>query len=249
MDSVSGYLLLILAGLVAGVLNVVAGGGSFLTLPILIFMGLPPSVANGTNRLGIVAQDLAAVATFDKNRVLDRSAAIWAALPATAGAGLGAWLALGVSEQLFQRLLAVLMVVLSVASLWLPQLAGANDRELNRRARMMRTAGFFVVGIYGGFVQAGVGFLFLAVTSLLGLDLVRGNAVKVLSILPMTGLALAIFAANDRVEWATGGILAVGFFVGGLLGARLTVLKGHRWLQRVVTATILLFAVKLFLAR
>lgn len=249
MDGVSGYLLLILAGLVAGILNVVAGGGSFLTLPILIFMGLPPSVANGTNRVGIVAQDLAAVATFDKNRVLDRSAAIWAALPATAGAGLGAWLALGVSEQLFQRLLAVLMVVLSVGSLWAPRLGRASDRELSRRARMMRAGGFFVVGIYGGFVQAGVGFLFLAVTSLLGLDLVRGNAVKVLSILPMTGLALAIFAANDRVEWATGGILAVGFFVGGLLGARLTVLKGHRWLQRVVTATILLFAVKLFLAR
>ena len=111
----------------------------------------------------------------------------------------------------------------------------------------MRTAGFFLVGIYGGFVQAGVGFLFVALTTLIGLDLVRGNAVKVLSILPMTGLALAIFAWNGRVEWVTGSVLAAGFLVGGLLGARWTVLKGHRWVRGVVTGAILLLAAKLLL--
>jgi uncharacterized membrane protein YfcA len=107
-------------------------------------------------------------------------------------------------------------------------------------------AAFFAVGIYGGFVQAGVGFFVLAATSMAGLDLVRGNAVKVLSILCFTVLSLTIFAFNGRVEWRTGLVLAAGTVLGGLVGARLTVLKGHRWVRGVVTVTMILFALKLW---
>lgn len=245
METAGGYALLLAAGVAAGALNVIAGGGSFLTLPLLMFLGLPPGIANATNRLGIVVQDLAAVWSFDRSGVLDRRAALWAALPATLGAGLGALLALRVSDALFVRLLALLMIALSLGSLWTPPRREAGGAGTG--AVVARTAGFFVVGIYGGFVQAGVGFLFVALTTLVGLDLVRGNAVKVLSILPMTALALAIFAWNGRVEWVTGSVLAVGFLVGGLLGARWTILKGHRWVRGVVTAAILLLAIKLLL--
>lgn len=246
---VSGtYLLLFVAGLVAGVINVIAGGGSFITLPILIFLGVPPGVANGTNRVGIVAQDLAAVWSFDREGVLDRRAAVWAAVPATLGAGLGAWLALRITDALFLEILPLLMVGLSLTSLWTPRRPSGEEARPGSGIGALPTLGFFLAGVYGGFVQAGVGFLFLALTSILGFDLVRGNAVKVLSILPLTALALAIFAWNGRVEWLTGGVLALGFLAGGLLGARLTVLKGHRWVRAVVTATILVFALKLLLA-
>ncbi len=108
-------------------------------------------------------------------------------------------------------------------------------------------AGFFAVGTYGGFVQAGVGFLVLAATTAAGLDMVRGNAVKVLTILCLTGLALAVFAYHGKVWWSYGLALAAGTMVGGALGARLTVLKGHRWVQSFVTATVLIFAVLLWL--
>ena len=110
----------------------------------------------------------------------------------------------------------------------------------------MLAAGFFFAGVYGGFVQAGVGFLILAVTTAAGLDMVRGNAVKVLAIMGLTGLALAIFASQGRVDWALGLCLAAGTSLGGVLGARLTVLKGHRWVKRVVTAMVILLAVKLW---
>jgi uncharacterized membrane protein YfcA len=246
METAGGYALLLVAGTAAGALNVIAGGGSFLTLPVLMFLGLPPGIANATNRLGIVVQDLAAVWSFDRSGVLDRGSALWAALPATLGAGLGALLALRVSDALFVRLLALLMIALSLGSLWTPSRPEAG-RARGTGTAVARTGGFFLVGIYGGFVQAGVGFLFVALTTLVGLDLVRGNAVKVLSILPMTALALAIFAWNGRVEWVTGSVLAVGFLVGGLLGARWTVLKGHRWVRGIVTAAILLLALKLLL--
>jgi len=248
MEIAATYALLLAAGLAAGVLNVLAGGGSFLTLPILIFMGLPPGVANATNRIGIVAQDLAAVWSFDRHGVLDRKAVLWAALPATLGGGVGAWLSLQVADEVFVRILAFLMIALSLTSLWQPRPREGEAGPLGPIARRLRFVGFLLVGIYGGFVQAGVGFLFLGLTTALRLDLVRGNAVKVLSILPMTLLALLLFAWNGRVEWVTGCVLAVGFLAGGLLGARLTLAKGHRWLRGVVTAAIVLLALRLLLS-
>ena len=106
--------------------------------------------------------------------------------------------------------------------------------------------GFLAVGLYGGFIQAGVGFLLLALTSLLGLDLVRGNAVKVLLVLVQTAVSLAIFTLGGKVAWVPGLALAVGSALGGHVGVRITVRKGHAWIRRVVTVTIVLFAVRLW---
>ncbi len=249
MDTWTGYLLLAATGFIAGALNVIAGGGSFLTLPVLIFLGLPPGIANGTNRVAILLQNVGAVWSFARYGVLDRRSLLWAALPATAGAAGGTALALVTSDRAFQQILAFLMVVLSLASLWSgkPEETGNSDTPARRPHALLLGGGFFLAGVYGGFVQAGVGFLILAVTTAAGLDLVRGNAVKVLSILCFTGVSLAIFAWQGRVVWPLGLALAVGTVFGGLLGARLTVKKGHRWLRGVVTAAVILFAVKLWL--
>lgn len=238
------YPLLFVAGVATGALNVIAGGGSFLTLPLLIFMGLPAGVANGSNRIGTWLQSASAIWSFERAGVLDRRFALLAAGPATVGAGLGTWLALRVGDESFERILALLMVGISLASFWRPRPQERFELEPGRVALL--AAGFFVVGIYGGFVQAGVGFLLLAVTSFGGLDLVRGNAVKVVTILVFTTLSLALFAWNGKVDWVLGGILAAGSFVGGFAGARITVRKGHAWLRVVVTAAILSFAVLLW---
>jgi len=246
----TGYLLLFGSGLIAGVINVIAGGGSFLTLPILMFLGLPAGVANGTNRVGILLQNVAAVWSFERHRVLDWSSLWWAAAPATLGAVLGTWGALIISDQAFTRILALLMLTLSVWTLWSPhhrKVGGPTEfADRSRRHYLLTGMAFFSVGIYGGFVQAGVGFFILAVTSAVGLNLVRGNAVKVLTVLCFTTLSLALFAWQGQVDWLMGLTLAAGTIVGGLVGARLTVLKGHRWVRGVVTATIILFALKLW---
>ena len=242
----AGYLLLLSAGVIAGVLNVIAGGGSFLTLPILMFLGLPPGVANGTNRVGILLQNVAAVGAFQREGVLDWRSVLWAAIPSIPGAALGVWLALIVSDQAFKRILALLMVSISLWTLWSkrPQSEGSQTPSTGRM--MAVGTAFFLIGIYGGFVQAGVGFLILAATTAAGLDLVRGNAVKVLTVLCFTALSLALFALNGRVDWLMGLILAAGTTIGGIVGTRLTVLKGHRWVRGVVTVTMILFALKLW---
>lgn len=241
-------------GLIAGALNVVAGGGSFLTLPVLIFLGLPASVANGTNRIGILTQNVGAVWGFDRHRVLHWRWAPWTAVPAAVGALFGTWGALVVGDVTFKRALAFLMVAISLWTLGDPlrryaPAPGGGAETVDGGRRYALAAAFFAVGLYTGFVQAGVGFLILAATTLAGLDLVRGNALKVLVVLVATPLSLAIFAVTGRVEWLLGLTLAAGNFVGGLIGVRLTVLKGHRWVKGVVTATVIVFAIKLWFDR
>ena len=106
---------------------------------------------------------------------------------------------------------------------------------------------FFGVGLYGGFLQAGVGFLSLAATSVAGLDLIRGNGVKLLNVLALTSLALSAFAGTGHVNWGLGLALSIGTVTGALIGVRLTILAGHRGLKRIVITTIIVFAILLWI--
>lgn len=247
------YVALAGVGVAAGALNVIAGGGSFLTLPAMIFLGLPPTVANGTNRIAILVQNVGAVWGFQRRKLVSWRWLLRAGLPALVGALLGAWLATLIGDRSFERILSVLMVVVALGSLWRPASAATGEREGApdaprggwRRAGL--AAGFSLVGVYGGFVQAGTGFLFLAVLTWAGFDLVRGNALKVLVILLWTPLSLWVFAAHGQVAWAPGLALAAGNLSGALLGVRLTVLKGHAWVRRVVTVAVIAFAIVLWL--
>ncbi|MCC7126043.1 MAG: sulfite exporter TauE/SafE family protein [Acidobacteria bacterium] len=238
------------AGLVAGVVNVLAGGGSFLTLPILLFLGLPATVAKATNRVGVLAQNISGVWGYHRHGALDWGYALRASVPAVVGAGVGTWAALRVPDFAFTRLLSMAMLAVTLWSLWSnrPRAQGSAPRRALASSSWQLTAGFFGVGVYGGFIQAGVGFFILALTTAAGLPLIRGNAVKVLSVLLITVLSLAIFGGAGAIDWPRGLALAAGNFVGGLAGVRLAVLKGQRWLEQLVTATVILFAILLWLS-
>jgi len=250
MDVGTTAVVLFLAGLVAGTLNVVAGGGSLLTLPLMIFLGLPATVANGTNRVALLVQNVGAVWSYQGHGVVDWKWLPQAALPGLLGAGVGTWLALSVDDFAFKRILSVVLVLVALWTLWNP----LGKHEVG--ASMLVAEGglgrigvgivFFLIGIYGGFVQAGIGFVILAFTTLLGFDLVRGNALKVLFVLTYTPLSLALFAWGGKVDWGYGVALAAGHLAGALIGVRLTVLKGHTWIRGVVTITVIAFAIRLW---
>jgi len=237
--------LLVAAGVVAGALNVIAGGGSFLILPILLFMGLPASLANGTNRVGVLAQNAVGIFGFHQHGVMDWSWSLKASIPAMIGAGIGVWAALAIPDFAFRRILSIAMVVVTVWSL-LNRQAPAAARDVKPPGHWFVVLGFFIVGLYGGFIQAGVGFLVLAITTAAGMDLVRGNAVKLLTVMMLTIISLIVFAGAGQVDWPRGFALAVGNWAGALIGVRMAVLKGHKWLQQVVTVTVVLFAVALW---
>lgn len=234
------------AGIAAGALNVIAGGGSFLILPLLLFFGLPSALANGTNRVGVVSQNLAGVLGFHRHGAFDWPWALKASVPALAGSVLGVWAALAVPDFAFRRILSVAMVVVTVWSLASQGRKIVAAQDLKPPTHWVVVVGFFVVGVYGGFIQAGVGFLVLAITSAAGMDLVRGNAVKVLSVMLLTVLSLVVFAGAGQVDWPRGLALAVGNWGGAVVGVRMAVLKGHKWLQQVVTVTVILFAILLW---
>jgi uncharacterized protein len=241
-----GFAALFVVGFVAAVINVLAGGGSFLTLPLLLFLGLPAGIANGTNRVGVLAQNISSVLGFHRHQVLPVRWALGVSVPAVVGAGLGVWAALHVPDVAFRRILSIVMLAMTLATLLHRSVRGVPRAEPQHAWHWTMIAGFFVTGLYGGFLQAGVGFFALAMTSIAGLDMVRGNAVKVFTVMLLTLISLAVFAGTGHVNWAAGAALAAGNFLGGIAGVRVAVLKGHRWLEHFVTATIVVFAVLLW---
>jgi len=241
-----GFSALFVVGFVAAVINVLAGGGSFLTLPLLIFLGLPAGIANGTNRVGVLAQNVTSVVGFHRHEVLPVRWALSVSVPAVIGAAIGVWAVLHVPDIAFKRILSLVMLAMTFGTLLHRSIRGVPRTEPQSPWHWTMILGFFLTGVYGGFLQAGIGFLAVAMTSLAGLDMVRGAAVKVFTIMLLTLLSLAVFAGTGHVNWPAGIALALGNVVGGLAGVRIAIFKGHKWLEHVVTVTVVVFAVLLW---
>lgn len=246
-DPLAAALLLVPAGVAAGALNVVAGGGSFLTLPLLIFLGLPHQTANGTNRLAILMQTVGAAAAFRRAGAMPKRVVARIGPAAALGAAAGSALAVRVGEAAFLRFLAIVMVLFTLAPLFRRARAERTAAEPDAPAGLGLFAAFLGVGFYGGFLQAGVGFLSLGATSWAGYGLVAGNAIKVACIALFSVVSLAVFSANSVVDWPIGLALGLGTVAGGLLGARLSIRAGDRRLRLVVGAATLAFAAALWL--
>lgn len=236
----------VLVGFVAGFINTLAGSGSLLTLPLLMFIGLPAGVANGTNRIAILLQTAAASASFRQQGQLDVGASGWLALPAALGALLGAALAWSFDEVVMQRVIAGLLVAMIIL------IAARPRRWLEGRGtpaglpRWLQAGLFCGVGVYGGFIQAGVGFFLLAALVLgHGVDLVRANALKVFIILLYTPVALVVFVLHGQVHWGAGLTLALGNVLGALVATRVAVSWGPRFVRWVLLIALLVAAVKL----
>ncbi len=212
---------MIVAGVIAGFVNTFAGGGSLLTLPALMLAGLPADVANGTNRVCIVAQSASGVLGFKAKGKLPNPVGL--VLPTFAGALVGAWLAAAVLPRSWAKpVLLTLMITMALVMVFKPKAIARPDSDPVRvRDSAWAALGLFGAGLYGGFVQAGVGFALLAVLGgLLRYDLVRANALKLVCTLVFGVVALAVFAYHDQVRWGVGTIVAVATVVGSLLGVR-----------------------------
>lgn len=228
-------------GFVAGFINMFAGSGSLLTLPMLMFLGLPANVANGTNRIAIFLQNVVAVGSYKKQKVLYPKLDYKLALPAVAGSLIGASLAVNINEQMMEYTIAGLLIVMFFFILlkpdrWVKSRAGAAEAK----PRVWQYVVFFFIGIYGGFIQAGVGFFLLAGLVLAaGYDLVKANAVKVFIVLIYTAFAIGVFFWNEQINLQAGLILAVGNMLGALVGARFAVKWGARFVRYILLAALL----------
>ncbi len=235
-------------GILTGFINIIAGGGSMLTLPLLMSLGLPANIANGTNRVGILLQSIIGVNTFRQKKVLDLKYDSKLTIPAIAGAIAGTLLAVEIDPAALKKIIAVLMVVMLFIvvlkpNAWLKEQAGTSAAKPS----FLQYTIFFLIGFYGGFIQMGVGFFLLAGLVLgSGLGLVRANAVKSLIILVFTIFSLSIFIYHRQVDYTAGLILAAGNMAGAWLGAHFTVKGGAKYVRYVLIAALVLVILNLF---
>lgn len=232
------YILIFLSGIASGFLNVVAGGGSLITLPLLTMLGMGIDIANGTNRIAILLQNIVAVRNFHKNRVLPVKTALLYAVPAAIGSIVGTAIVVDINKDLLKKIVGVVLLIMAVFLLSKPKMW---TEERKKSVNVFLTAFvFFCIGVYGGFIQAGVGFFFIFFTAtFLGFDLVRNNALKVFIVLAYTPISLLIFVLNGKVEPLAGLILGLGSMLGASMGARFAIKKGANWLRFIVFAAVI----------
>lgn len=235
------YLLLLVTGFAAGIINTLAGGGSNLTLPALMVMGMPADVANATNRVGVVFQSISAVRGFYRHGRLPVEAIFPVMWPTLVGGALGALAAVVAPNTLLKPLLLGTMITMAVVILVSPSVVAPAADEAPKAVKdsPLGLIGLLFAGFYGGFVQAGVGFVLLAaITGALRYDLVRANALKVICALGFTLVALCIFVADGLVAWIPGLVLAVGAIFGAHLAVKFAIKVEPRvlkWFLLVMT--------------
>jgi uncharacterized membrane protein YfcA len=237
--------LLFVVGSITGFINVMAGGGSTITLPVLIFLGLDSSVANGTNRIGLLSQNIFGILSFNKENVSQLKLSIKLSLFTLPGAVIGAFYAAQIDDDLFQKILGVVMIGI-VITMFIPNAKGYLDEKISTKMPWAIYPIMFGLGFYGGFIQVGIGFLLmLSLHRVLKLSLVYVNLHKVFIVMIYTVPALLVFIFTGNVNWFYGFSLAAGTALGAWWSAKIAVRRGEKVIKLVLVIAIIVMSVKL----
>ena len=240
----------IIGGFVAGFINTLAGNGSAITLTILTeIIGLPGNMANGTNRIGILAQGLSSVPLFiKKNSPAIRRGwriILWIVL----GSLVGIWVAVSISNEQFRMIFSYLMILILVIVLVKPSRWLRPTDHSYKLPLIIEMLAYLSIGFYAGFIQMGMGIIFLIVTVLLArYDLIDANAIKNIAVTVLTVIALIIFHVKGFLDWKVGLTIAIGQATGGWTAARFATQhpKAAIWAYRILILVIILAILKLF---
>ena len=248
LDFPFDILILVGAGLFAGFVNTMAGGGSLLTLPLLIFLGLPPATANGTNRIAIMVSTSSATLGFRSKNINTFPLSIYLGIAAFFGALIGSRIAVEIDGLLFNKILAIIMIVVVVLMVFKPNYkADLLQARTTGKTLIWSMVAFFFIGIYGGFINAGIGFIIMLFLNYVNkLDLVRVNATKVTLVLIYTTAALATFILSGHIDLKYGIALAVGNAAGAFFASRYAVKKGEGVIKTVMMVMVVAMSVKLW---
>jgi uncharacterized protein len=240
--SLTTIIVIILSGIVVGFINTLSGGGSVISLSLLLILGLPANIANGTNRISIFFQTLSSVGSFTRQKMFDNLRPVWLSVPATIGAILGAYLAVDVPARVIEISMAGSMVVMLFFLFYKPdKWLKENPVKLAGKLTWWQLVIFFFVGFYGGFIQVGVGyFMLMALVLGVGYDLVKANAVKNLIVFFYAIFALLVFIIDGKVDYLYGLILSAGSIIGALIASHLAVKKGAGFIRAVIVLSVVL---------
>lgn len=237
------YTQVLLISIVIGFINTLAGSGSLVMLPLLMGFGLPATVANGTNRVAVLVQSLVGVSTFMRSQKVQLKAAIWwSVIPCVLGAILGAWLATQTSPDDLKQFIGILLIVMLGVIVvrpnrWLKPQNASGERSKHPLAITV----MFLIGIYGGFIQAGIGLFLLAGLVLgVGYNLQYANTIKLIIVLAYAFPVLLVFVWNNQVDWFLGLLTALGQGLGAFVGARFAAFypRADLWIYRLLVLVV-----------
>ena len=217
-----------------------------ITLSLLDFIGVPIDIANGSNRVGVLFQNFTGIFSFQRKGFVDWRGGLLLAVPASLGSFIGAGIATDLNEDVLKFVIGIIMVVMLVVILVNPKhwLEGTLEK-LEGNPTLMQVGSFFFIGMYGGFIQAGVGIFLLAGLVLgAGYNLVRANAVKLLINMVFTIVALVVFVWNGQVDWTIGILLAIGNSAGAWIAARMAIERGAEFVRYVLIAVVVISAIR-----
>ncbi len=248
MQELNGYLvvLTLTAGFFAGFINTLAGSGSTISLSLLMFLGMPANVANGTNRLMILLSSIVGVASFKQQGAIKLRENYRITIPSIIGALLGAALAVSIDEKIMTRVIGILMVFLFFVVVYKPEKwVKVTNPDHTIKLNWTQNLVMFGIGFYGGFIQLGVGvFLLAGLVLSVGYDLIKANVLKILIVLVYTLFILPVFIWNEQVNFSIGLILAAGSMLGAYIASRFAVSWGPKFVRYILLAVILVSAVK-----
>jgi uncharacterized protein len=244
--SISQIILLIFIGILAGTINVIAGGGSFLTLPALIFVGVPPLIANASNRVAILMQNIVGIRRYHVLGVRPKIEYPLLFILVIPSAIAGAWLSTLFSNQEFKTILAIIMLFAAFMTLLKTGKKVTSNIPTNR---LIIYGGYILIGLYGGFIQAGVGFLILMVMALDGHNLIEGNAIKLIIAVVFTAVSIIVFTLNHQINWMAGFLLGLGNIGGAFIGTHFVVKSKQATLEKLVQIAIIIMAFILIVRR
>ena len=244
---INEIILLFLCGLLSGAINTIAGGGSLITLPILIFMGLPPTVANGTNRIQLIFQNISAVYGFKSKGISYFKFSGWLSLSSLIGAIIGANIAVNFPEELFKKLLSIIMILVMISFFIKKKRNKIFEQKNKIRNKILSFFLFFLVGIYGGFIHAGVGFFMVLILSKINeLKISHSNSIKVFVALIFSITAFLIFLFDDKINWIYGINLGIGSALGGWVASRWSYNKSDFTMKIILSVIIIAMSIKLW---
>lgn len=240
--SISIIIVIIIAGILVGFINTLSGGGSVISLSLLVILGLPANIANGTNRISIFFQTLSSVGSFTRQKMFTNMRPVYLSIPATIGAIMGAYLAVDVNERVIEAAIGVSMVIMVFFLFYKPdKWLKENPVLMAKPIRWWQLVVFFFVGFYGGFIQVGVGyFLLMALMLGVGYDIVKANAVKNLIVFFYAIFALLVFMVDGKVNYMYGLILSAGSMIGAWMASYLAVKKGAGFIRAIILLSVVL---------
>ncbi len=238
--------LLLLAGFAVGFINTIAGSGTVISYSLFMFLGLSAPFANGTIRFGVIMQTLVASYNFKKQNILELKKGVILALPTVLGSIIGAQIAIKIDKDLFEILIALVMLVMGILLFFKPKqwLTGSKLLQ-DKKFGIKQFIILFAIGTYGGFIHIGVGIFLIGILVMqMGYDLVKANALKVFIVLLYSPFALLVFMMNDQIHYGIGAIAAIGNVFGGYVASHFAVNWGANFIRWVLIIIILIFCIR-----